>query len=234
MNFVGKKVIISARNNGHNLHVPIEDINGGLDELRVDTCAFSNKTTFEVIQVENKTNMNAQGSPTPLVAFKVFNPADNSELVPAKYLTLPLYGDRRRAEVAEALEEGCTSLLPEHIPPVIAFAVSDGTDADNFEGAGYDYTPMTANPANGNNGQPGYSQVFTLEEVHGYYGIRSLHGKYWRSQWWKEKVSQAPHCSTDEQWRIKLESIKVKTKKLNTVGFKGKNTGKSKLFKRWR
>lgn len=116
-----------------------------------------------------------------------------------KYLTNIMYGDRHRQSTAEVLA-AAKFLLPDHIPTIIDYAIGRPTDETNFEGPGYNYSPMNAQ-----DGPPTKLQLFELESVHGSashvaFGVRSLFGTYWRSQWWEHTVSQSPHLLGDEMW----------------------------------
>ena len=116
-----------------------------------------------------------------------------------RYLSVTLYGDEVRNATAEALSH--TPILPAFIPDVVNYVVDRSTSTDNFEGAGYNYSPHTAEI-----GPPGLLQVFSLERaVGGRYGIKSLFDTYWRSQHWNRTVSQAPHCLGDERWNITVQ-----------------------------
>jgi len=116
-----------------------------------------------------------------------------------RYLSVTFYGDDVRNATAEALSH--TPILPSLIPDVVNFVVDRSTGTDNFEGAGYNYSPHTSQP-----GPPGLLQVFSLERaVGGRYGIKSLFNTYWRSQHWNHTVSQAPHLLGDERWTITVQ-----------------------------
>lgn len=116
-----------------------------------------------------------------------------------RYLSVTLYGDDVRNATAEALSH--TPILPALIPDVVKYVVDRSTDTENFEGAGYNYSPHTAEA-----GPPGLLQLFSLERtVGGRYGIKSLFNTYWRSQHWNRTVSQAPHCLGDERWTITVQ-----------------------------
>ena len=116
-----------------------------------------------------------------------------------RYLSVTLYGDDVCNATAEALSH--TPILPALIPDVVKYIVDQSTGTENFEGAGYNYSPHTAEA-----GPPGLLQVFSLERaVGGRYGIKSLFNTYWRSQHWNRTVSQAPHCLGDERWTITVQ-----------------------------
>mmetsp|Transcript_12519 Transcript_12519/g.20837 ORF Transcript_12519/g.20837 Transcript_12519/m.20837 type:complete len:272 (+) Transcript_12519:72-887(+) len=140
------------------------------------------------------------------------------------YLTNIMYGDELRQSTAEHLAS-IPSLLAEHIPLIVDFCVGRPTEATNFEGAGFNYSPMTIQPAAGGGGSsqhnddgnqavaavaavPNKLQMFVLEEQQqqqqgGNFGVKSLFGTYWRSQHWHHNiVSQSPHCLGDEHWRF--------------------------------
>uniref|UniRef100_A0A7S4MG46 Uncharacterized protein n=1 Tax=Odontella aurita TaxID=265563 RepID=A0A7S4MG46_9STRA len=125
-----------------------------------------------------------------LVAFRVRD-AHN------KYLAVSPYGDDIRNEAAAALAR-VSPLLPEHISDVVNFATDEATAEGNFEGAGFNYRPLTAT-----DGPPTWLQVFELEPNGlGKYGVRNRFGSYWRSEHWNKTVSQSPHCLGDERWRF--------------------------------
>ncbi len=78
-----------------------------------------------------------------------------------KYLTNIMYGDRHRQSTAEVLA-AAKFLLPDHIPTIIDYAIGRPTDETNFEGPGYNYSPMNAQ-----DGPPTKLQLFELESVSG-------------------------------------------------------------------
>ena len=150
------------------------------------------------------------------------------------YLTQHLYDDEARNSLIHVLlTEECNSvsaiLLPELIPPIVEYAVDQGSDSTNFEGAGFCYQPMTVEPPCTMTKKPSLLQQFTLveptpedsnsnifrrdgdyfREANGRYllrerrwGIRSRFGKYWRSQHWDNTVSQSSHLLGDEEWTL--------------------------------
>lgn len=118
----------------------------------------------------------------------------------ALYLTQNPYGDTARSESLQALidVERVQPLPAEVLSSIIEFAVPTGTQTGNFEGEGFDYSPMTVMA-----GPPGMLQSFALEgERLDSVGIRSPFRKYWRSQHWNHTVSQSSHCLRDETWRF--------------------------------
>lgn len=117
------------------------------------------------------------------------------------YLTINMYGDIVQRTISEAVANH-TPLLPVHVPLIVDFLVDRPTGQENFEGAGFNYSPMTlAGPATPN--CPSFLQVFQLvRQDGGGYGIKSLFGTYWRSEHWNGTVSQSPHCLRDETWRL--------------------------------
>ena len=136
-------------------------------------------------------NVNGEDDDSLLVAFRVVGSN--------RYLSVTLYGDDVRNATAEALSH--TPILPALIPDVVKYVVDRSTGTENFEGAGYNYSPHTAEA-----GPPGLLQVFSLERaVGGRYGIKSLFNTYWRSQHWNRTVSQAPHCLGNERWTITVQ-----------------------------
>ena len=149
------------------------------------------------------------------------------------YLTQHLYDDEARNSLIHVLLTECNSvsaiLLPELIPPIVEYAVDQGSDSTNFEGAGFCYQPMTVEPPCIMTKKPNLLQQFTLveatpedtntnffrrdgdyfREANGRYllrerrwGIRSRFGKYWRSQHWDSTVSQSSHLLGDEEWTL--------------------------------
>jgi hypothetical protein len=120
------------------------------------------------------------------------------------YLTNIIYGDTHRQAAAEALAT-IPDLAADTIPLIVDFAIGRPTQETNFEGSGFNYSPMTA--------QPGHPitrlQLFHLERSEGsrrnqtsYFGLKSVFGTYWRSQHWNGTISQSPHCLGDETWYI--------------------------------
>lgn len=111
------------------------------------------------------------------------------------FLTQTLYGIHARAGIMSILSQK-RDLLPEIVSKIADFVVDQATTEDNFEGPGYNYTPMTAQP-----GPPNILQTFTLVPVsRSTFGIRSRFGTYWRSEHWNGVVSQSPHLERDEHW----------------------------------
>uniref|UniRef100_A0A7S3L7U1 Uncharacterized protein n=1 Tax=Amphora coffeiformis TaxID=265554 RepID=A0A7S3L7U1_9STRA len=134
----------------------------------------------------------------PMVTFRI----DGTRF----YLTQNPFGDVARAQLLETLISAESFPFPaEVLREITEFAVGAGTRDGNFEGAGFDYTPMNALHLQE---PPGILQSFVLERVGqsvvglNHIGIRSPFGKYWRSQHWDHTVSQSPHCLGDETWRF--------------------------------
>lgn len=151
-----------------------------------------------------------------------------------RYLTQHLYDEEARNSLTKVLLTECNSvysiLLPELIPPIVEYAIDQGSDSTNFEGAGFCYQPMTVEPPCIMTKKPSLLQQFTLveptpqedtntnffrrdgdyfREANGRYllrerrwGIRSRFGKYWRSQHWDSTVSQSSHLLGDEEWTL--------------------------------
>jgi hypothetical protein len=122
------------------------------------------------------------------------------------YLTNIMYGDDFRQTAAETLA-AIPDLLVDHIPLIVDYSIGRPTGASNFEGAGYNYSPMRALPHHG--GPPSKLQLFELQSVPGdrnRLGVRSLFGTYWRSQHWDQVVSQSPHMNADEIWYFSTEA----------------------------
>jgi len=64
------------------------------------------------------------------------------------YLTNVMYGDEERQSTAEALAS-IPSLLSVHIPLVVDYCIGRPTGEANFEGAGFNYSPMTVQRGGG-------------------------------------------------------------------------------------
>lgn len=141
------------------------------------------------------------------VAFRVVGAmnninADNTITNNGKmYLTNVMYSDEQRQSTAEALSS-IPSLLSDHIPIIVDFCMGRPTGENNFEGAGFNYSPMTIQRGSGIGGQPNKLQLFDLTTTTrtDYFGVKSLFGTYWRSQHWNKTVSQSPHLLGDEKW----------------------------------
>lgn len=132
------------------------------------------------------------------VAFRVAGP---EELC----LTNIMYGDRERQALATELS-ATSELLVDAIPLIVDFAIGRASDDNNFEGAGFNYSPMRAQRASHNG--PNKLQMFQLERAAQPHagrslGIKSLFGTYWRSQHWSGTVSQSPHLLGDEKWSLR-------------------------------
>jgi hypothetical protein len=120
------------------------------------------------------------------------------------YLTQCLYGDGPKAELANALLQIAPQLglLPELVPNIVDYLADQATAEGNFEGVGFNYKPLSAQPV-----PPNWLSVFTIEAQDNNYdvnavGIQSPFGRYWRSEHWNRVVSQAPHCLGDETWTL--------------------------------
>mmetsp|Transcript_16857 Transcript_16857/g.25498 ORF Transcript_16857/g.25498 Transcript_16857/m.25498 type:complete len:186 (-) Transcript_16857:233-790(-) len=144
-----------------------------------------------LLQVELIKIADEEANERNFVAFRVVGTQN-------KYLSLVLYGDEMRNAAAEALSH--TPVLPDLIPNVVDYAVDHASADKNFEGAGFNYQPMTAE-----DGPPGLFQLFSLERAYEKYGIKTRFGTYWRSQHWNKTVSQSPHCLGDERWNITVQ-----------------------------
>lgn len=144
------------------------------------------KVQLDVVKAEAEMNMPGA------VAFRI---AETN-----KYLTHALYGDAARQLVAESLES-IRRLPIDCIPIVVDYLVDIPTDESNFEGAGFNYLLMTAT-----DGPPSRFQWFMLEYADEHrlncMGVKSLFGKYWRSQWWDKVISRSPHLLGDESWNF--------------------------------
>jgi hypothetical protein len=118
------------------------------------------------------------------------------------YLTAVPYGDDLRNSIANALMK-ITTITPSVIERIVGFVALKPTAQNNFEGAGYNYAALTAEP-----GPPSDLQLFeptnvtrTMSECFRS-GLRTRFGAYLRSQHWTHTVSQSPHCEGDETWRV--------------------------------
>ena len=128
------------------------------------------------------------------------------------YLTNVMYGDEVRQRAADGLA-GIPSLPAEIIPGIVEHVAGRATNANNFEGAGFDYTPMRMQKVKKGT-PPNKMQQFifveSLEDGHPArfssicqrLGVKSLFGTYWRSQHWDQVVSQSSHMLGDETWRF--------------------------------
>jgi hypothetical protein len=114
-----------------------------------------------------------------------------------KYLTTNIYGDQHRQNAAEEGLASIPSLPADLIANTVEYAVGCPADTTNFEGAGYHYSPMTVQQ-----GPPTKLQLFELKVGQGHggsgFGVKSLFGAYWRSQHWRNTISQSPHLDRDE------------------------------------
>jgi len=142
------------------------------------------------------------------VSFEVLqDDSDNSDNDSEnQYLTVQMYGDEIRQDAAQVLAS-VPDVLADAIPTVVDYAIGRPTGETNFEGAGFNYSPMIAlRGGGGATGAPTKLQLFTLEKntrrSRYSYGVRSLFGTYWRSQHWDGVVSQSPHLLDDETWRF--------------------------------
>jgi len=118
------------------------------------------------------------------------------------YLTNVLYSDIARQSTAEALAS-IPSLLSDLIPDIVDYCVDRPTNESNFEGAGFNYSPMIIQRGMGVSSQPNKLQVFELTNTNrssNHLGVKSIFGTYWRSQHWNKTVSQSPHRLGDETW----------------------------------
>jgi hypothetical protein len=123
------------------------------------------------------------------------------------YLTVHMYGDECREDAAQALA-AVPDVLADTIPLVVDYAIGRPTGETNFEGPGFNYSPMTASKNNNSNTKPTKLQLFTLvppprrHNPPSSFGVRSLFGSYWRSQHWDNVVSQSSHLLGDETWSL--------------------------------
>jgi len=154
-------------------------------------------------QFSSNTSTSAATIPPGAVAFRV--------LGTQKYLTMMIYDDQARQDTSSALAS-IPSLLSDHIPGIVDYAIDRPTEEGNFEGAGFNYSPMIIQ-----DGPPNKLQLFTLEfpSSSRYYrnppntrlGVKSLFGCYWRSQHWDKIVSQSPHLLGDETWNFQEQEV---------------------------
>jgi len=117
------------------------------------------------------------------------------------YLTTVMYSDKDRQSTADALAS-IPSLLVDLIPDIVDYCFDRPTNEANFEGSGFNYSPMTIQRGMGVSGQPNKLQVFELTDTGrpNYFGVKSAFGTYWRSEHWNKVVSQSPHRLGDETW----------------------------------
>lgn len=180
--WIGK--IVSIRTRDRNLRIVARP--DGTVYTRNSVVDEGDKDTFEIVKAPESYGPDA-------IAFRIHGTM-------SMYLTISLYGDDARIHISRILSY--TPLLPEHIPAVIDYAVGRETEKVNFEGSGFNYSPMKAEVSIGEGGEPGWLQVFKLEPHNTNFGILSKFGTYWRSQWWDNVVSQSSHCQGDELWKI--------------------------------
>jgi hypothetical protein len=140
------------------------------------------------------------GDPSAVVFRVVFDNDDGTQNTSnTRYLTNIMYGDTHRQAAAQALA-AIPALVLDAIPLTVDFAIGRPTEETNFEGSGFNYSSMTAQP-----GPVTRLQLFRLERPNNprndsSFGVKSLFGTYWRSQHWDESISQSPHCLEDETW----------------------------------
>ena len=122
------------------------------------------------------------------------------------YLTVQMYGDEHR-QIASQMLAGIQEVNADNIPSIVDYAIARPTADSNFEGSGFNYSPMIVLPSQA----PTKLQLFYLETPPGYqhprssnnrFGIKSLFGTYWRSQHWENTISQSPHLLRDETWTL--------------------------------
>lgn len=121
----------------------------------------------------------------------------------SRYLTLNPYGNAR-AHILESLSSSeMPMLLPDLYENIIDYIVGDETGANNFEGRGFNYDPMKAEESH--TSSPTILQSFCIEgdSLHEI-GVKSVFGKYWRSQHWENTISQSPHMLLDETWSVSV------------------------------
>eukprot|EP00538_Stauroneis_constricta_P007292 CAMPEP_0119556900 /NCGR_PEP_ID=MMETSP1352-20130426/8711_1 /TAXON_ID=265584 /ORGANISM="Stauroneis constricta, Strain CCMP1120" /LENGTH=220 /DNA_ID=CAMNT_0007603913 /DNA_START=81 /DNA_END=743 /DNA_ORIENTATION=+ len=170
----------------------------------VRTAAYGvGSSLFEIVAADNDASKVAfryippPGTGTTTMASATSNGDTVSTDGDPKYLTIVMYGDEPRQSLLEQLASN-SPLLPEMIGEVVDFTVGAPTNDDNFEGAGFNYSPMTLQP-----GPPNMLQVFEMEGIGGgRFGIKTSFNTYWRSQHWDGLVSQSPHRLGDELWYI--------------------------------
>jgi hypothetical protein len=171
--------------------------------LSVDNTEDSVRTNFAK-NVATKISIEAApdkfGDPSAVV-FRVVSDNDDGtqNTSNTRYLTNIMYGDTHRQTAAQALA-AIPALVLDTIPLTVDFAVGRPTEETNFEGPGFNYSSMTAQP-----GPVTRLQLFRLERAttsrnDSSFGVKSLFGTYWRSQHWNGTISQSPHCLGDETW----------------------------------
>lgn len=87
---------------------------------------------------------------------------DISIVTPNNIMT-NLYLTRKNAAQAQKADAHLSiipaiPLLPELVPPTVGFRIGQATNSENFEGGGFDYTPMSVQP-----GPPRWLQIFRIE-----------------------------------------------------------------------
>lgn len=179
--------IRSSRGNGpiRVMNSPKNEVTTTLDESAIDDA--------QLFVVE------AAPGPPGAVSFRCKGGAGsgNREL----FLTMELYGEDMRNQVVETLlNNNNQCLLAEQVGLIVDFAVGPATDETNFEGAGFNYQPMSVLPVEA----PTLLQSFRLvARSNNCFGIQSsTSGTFWRHEWWNSVISQSPHCESDEQFRF--------------------------------
>ena len=146
---------------------------------------------------------------TSLVSNNDANPRRNTIYVAfrvegtSRYLTLNPYGSGARAHTLDILSScEMPMLLPDLYGNIVDYIVGDATDVTSWEGNGFNYAPMTAEEST----SPTILQSFCIEGNDPYnVGIKSIFGNYWRSQHWKEIISQSSHLMRDETWKLLIK-----------------------------
>jgi hypothetical protein len=186
--------------------VTIQGVGGWLSVNSTDDSVRTNKSKATKIVIEAAPE---KFQDSRAVVFRVVPPFDddnndgthNTSKTSVRYLTNILYGDTHRQTAAQALA-AIPALVLDTIPLTVDFAVGRPTEETNFEGSGFNYSSMTAQP-----GPVTRLQLFRLERPDNdnprndsSFGVKSLFGTYWRSQHWDGSISQSPHCLGDETW----------------------------------
>lgn len=171
------------------------------------------RIAFRVLESSDIGNVNSSRETEPTSSSTISNQLNDDDGDYCYYLTNVMYGDEVRQRAADGLA-GIPSLPAEIIPDIVDSVAGRATNSNNFEGAGFDYTPMRMQKVKKGT-PPNKMQQFVLVEsleADGHparfpsicqrLGVKSLFGTYWRSQHWDQVVSQSSHMLGDETWRF--------------------------------
>lgn len=121
------------------------------------------------------------------------------------YLTVTMYGNEMRKDIASSIVQS-TPIVPCLVWRIVDFLIPKASTEHNFEGAGFNYSAMTAE-----SGPPSPTQLFEpvshrrfSDGRHQQWAWRTFFGTYLRSQHWSKTVSQSMHCQRDELWDLTL------------------------------